>query len=904
MKTLKHLPYARIAHKLTACLLIFCIVNLPAWALDAEDASMSAVSPGGSVNITGGANTVSVDLINANRAVLDWTQMNATSAETLNFIGAGGFAVLNRVASGVNFDGALNGAGGHVFVISPNGVVIGPNASITASAFTAAGLNITNQNFMNGIYQFVPFAGGVVSDVTNYAVIDGVTDQVNLLGKTVLNEGTISLPVGGVVVMAAGDSVYLGEPGGNIIVEMTSVKDGTGKVENAGSITSPGGEVVLAAGDIFAAALEDGHAMKVHWGEGTVEQNGLINVSAATGDGGTVSLTAGDTTTLGANSKTYANAGTDGDSGLVSAHSLGITDVMSGAEIQAMGGYWPGEPEGETSLFPVQIVLENSVQIIGDTIRFDGTIDATASEIGKKGKIWIEADNLTIADVLPANPNPIDNIIVEEFIESQSKAAVDIELAVHSSSNGTINVGPLGDGEILGGSGDIVLRTLYGTGEIIFLPDSDGEYASIHTVANKNFGVGGNIFLTAGAGGIIAGDLITGTLSNDPISNPGRIRLLTAGGGDIRVGEMFADRGNISEISVISSGSLSVYGSVISMNATVPKEDKDVGFARICLAAMDDIYVNGDGGIDRGTISVNSHGKYATASNIIICAGGDINIENLGNGINATAKTSENTQDSKSLSVVGVNISAGGNKEEQASITINGTTYDDMGDNADLPIYLEAKASGSGQDVTVAPDETPEAGEPGELIWQETKTDPEPVDEYLLGARLRINDNELIIPGEEGSPCAECPIPPGSFIKIVARDDFAVAHMNTQDISALIGGQTDLLWNDQGEDLTLIYYSQAKDPATGQVLGNLTLTTDETTGQLIVNFDYDPADGFADVVEFEYAIYDTKTQRVATATVQITLTNTLPTFNGDLGDVHMNTPVTGIDLLSYANDVD
>ncbi|HOL31919.1 MAG TPA: hypothetical protein PK052_08040, partial [Anaerohalosphaeraceae bacterium] len=78
MKTLKHFPFAQIAHKTIACLLTFCMVNLPVWALDAGDASVSA---GTAVIHSPAANTVSVDLITP-RAVVDWTQMNAAGTET------------------------------------------------------------------------------------------------------------------------------------------------------------------------------------------------------------------------------------------------------------------------------------------------------------------------------------------------------------------------------------------------------------------------------------------------------------------------------------------------------------------------------------------------------------------------------------------------------------------------------------------------------------------------------------------------------------------------------------------------------------------------------------------------------------------------------------------------------
>ncbi|MHC5190692.1 MAG: filamentous hemagglutinin N-terminal domain-containing protein, partial [Planctomycetota bacterium] len=209
MKTFAHNPFVRIAHKSLAYILVFSIVNMPVWALNGDDATIIS---GATPNAGAPANTVSFDI--AGEGIIEWSQMNVDIADainTLEFTGASGFAVLNRVAQQVNFNGNLNALGGHVFIVSPQGVIVGPDATITASAFTAAGMNIANGDFLDGIHKFQPFEGGIVGDVENYATIDGVTDQVNLIGMSVLNEGTISLPEGGIVVMAAGESVYLGE---------------------------------------------------------------------------------------------------------------------------------------------------------------------------------------------------------------------------------------------------------------------------------------------------------------------------------------------------------------------------------------------------------------------------------------------------------------------------------------------------------------------------------------------------------------------------------------------------------------------------------------------------------------------------------------------------------------------
>jgi filamentous hemagglutinin family protein len=790
MKTLNH-PFVRFFHKSVACLLAFCMINLPVWALNANDATVAA----GNANKSQVGNTVSVDLV-TNRAVLDWTQMNATNSETLNFTGGSGFAVLNRVASSVNFNGTLNGAGGRIYVISPNGVLLGPDAKITATAFTAAGMNISNQNFMDGIDKFQPFAGGVVGNVTNYAVIDGVTDQVSLLGKTVINEGVISMPSGGVAVMAAGDNVYLGTPGGKVIVEMSGIEDGS--VVNNGTINTPAGTIILAAGDIYSIPLHpqlkvntgtvdvpvynvEDQPVRVETGFGTVEQNGTIHADGVAGDGGSVIMTAGDSVYLRSGSLTTANGGisTDGsisaDGGQVIAHAYDFgnksatTYFEKGALIEVKGGSY------DSSLMVGDILQVDPTTsfdggfagLNGNHIFFNGSINAVATanpytievpnpinpaeiieltRYPEGGTIQIDPVNLAIANGgIPAGGAAIDTMY-EKQIEMYSKLGVNFDLAADEM----ITVAYMADGEIWGGSGDIMLRNVYDTGGIYFQSGVNGQRTTLHTTANFESGTGGNLYMIAGGGGIVAGDLKTDTLSPDKVSNPGRIRLLATNGGDIEVGSMIAERGNITEISAIASGNLTVNGEVISDNRVVDKQDKIIGFARICLVALEDVYVNAEG----GPIKVTAHGKIASLGEIVICAGENITIVNLGkDGIKATAQTSENSPYTTSLA--DVKISAGGNQDTPATISINGDVYDQSA-TLKLPVYLESKASGTGSSVKVNPQNN--KTQTSENTWYQEKIEE---NNYDLKVSLMINNDQTIPPGTPESPCYGCPTPEG-----------------------------------------------------------------------------------------------------------------------------------------------
>ena len=403
-------------------------------------------------------------------------------------------------------------ANGNIFLIDTAGILFGAYSQINVNQLVASSLDITNTNFLNGNYEFV--AGSVdAGAVVNNGMIQAA-EGVALIGRKILNTGSIITGTGGFVVMAAGDRVLLSKSGSNIAVEMDTVTnpgEGDGDVINDGLIESKSGAVVLASGDMFASALE---LEKVYGGIGRVEQNGIIDADGIGGDGGQVILTAADEVILSAGSLTKANAGTTGDGGLVVVHSKGETTVQADAKIEAVGGHVPYDITDE-----FDDVVETSVEISGDYVNFAGDIDASASD-GKRGKVVIDTFNMTIANgSMPVAPP--DNTIYEKWIEQQSQSATDIELVVHSKIQGNIVVEPINDNEITGGSGDIILRTKYDTGGITFLPAIPGDpiTTAIHTTN------GGNVYTLAGAGGITIGDVMTDIISGGALTEPGIIRL-------------------------------------------------------------------------------------------------------------------------------------------------------------------------------------------------------------------------------------------------------------------------------------------------------------------------------------------------------------------------------------------
>ena len=624
-------------------------------------------------------------------------------------------------------------ANGNIFLIDPAGILFGAGSKISVNRLIASGLDITNQNFLEGNYEFVAGSADAGAVVNNGRIL--AAEGVALIGKKILNTGDIITGTGGFVVMAAGDRVFLSKSGSNIAVEIDSVTDpgeGDGDVINDGLIESKSGAVVLAAGDMFASALE---LEKVSGGIGRVEQNGTIDTDGIGGDGGQVILTAANEVILSADSLTKANAGTTGDGGLVVVHSKGQTTVQADAKIEAMGGHVPYDVTDD-----FDDVVKTSVEISGDYVSFAGDVDASAS-YGKRGKVIIDALYMTIEDGYMPDAPP-DNTVYEKWIEAQSYASTDVQLVAHSKTEGNIIAKPISDGIIKGGSGDIVLRTKYDTGGITFMPGTNGDRTAIYTTQ------GGNVYMLAGGddpdttgiteGGIAIGDIISFVPQHAPeewIVEPGKIRLLTTNYGNITTGQLSVDGGSYDEISVIASGDLLINGDVTTYAHQVD-EGLEVGQARTCLVSEHgDVEIN-------GIVTVEAHAKYKTTADIHIDAGRDVRIDLGGGQIRATALTSaEGTANASVL------IHAGKESAEKGNITITNPK------SADKAIYLRAQTQGSKTE-----------------IFSNGKA---PADKEITdgGSHAKLELDE-----KHTGDCPECPTPPGL---VPPLDPWAfVTHMN------------------------------------------------------------------------------------------------------------------------------
>ena len=111
-----------------------------------------------------------------NKVIVNWNGFSIDAGESVQFSQPDVNSVaLNRV---VGSDpslimGSLS-ANGQIFVVNPSGVYLGANAQVDAHGFLATTLGISDEDFMNGTYEFAQDPGMALSSVVNNGMISAI----------------------------------------------------------------------------------------------------------------------------------------------------------------------------------------------------------------------------------------------------------------------------------------------------------------------------------------------------------------------------------------------------------------------------------------------------------------------------------------------------------------------------------------------------------------------------------------------------------------------------------------------------------------------------------------------------------------------------------------------------------
>jgi filamentous hemagglutinin family protein len=442
-----------------------------------------------------------LNVTNSHNAIINWGSFSIGVNELTKFIQPSALsAVLNRVVG--QDPSAILGAlqsNGRVFLLNPNGIVFGAGSQINVAGLVASTLNLSNADFLAGRMNFTDGAGA--GSVLNQGAINATGGPVYMVGNAVTNNGIITSP-GGEIVLAAGNSVELVNPGTpNLRVEIQADNN---EARNLGTVVADAGRIGIYAG--------------------LIKQSGVINANSAVSEGGRIMLKSTKRTDLEAGSVTSARGTSGGEIIALSGMTDGVTTVAGTLDASASatagdGGFI------ETSAAKVKVM--------------DGSTTTASGSVGGKAGTWLidpadyyiasggDISGFQLGLNLDAGPTGT-NVTIHSDLGSGTGygGTIFVDEAVSWNSGGSLTL--IARNEVLVNSS----ITNAGTGDIKLYGGWDGNSISAPVVGsggNIEIGAavstGGNIHLIAG--GLISQDINASLTASGllAVSNAGSVQL-------------------------------------------------------------------------------------------------------------------------------------------------------------------------------------------------------------------------------------------------------------------------------------------------------------------------------------------------------------------------------------------
>ena len=408
-----------------------------------------AANPTGMQVVAGQVSTVASGnqllITNSPGAILNWQSFSIMPGELTRFIQqSASSTVLNRI-TGQNPSqilGALQ-SNGKVFLINPNGIVFGAGSRVDVNGLVASSLDLSDANFLAGNLKFS--STHAPGNVSNYGGITTPSGgQVYLIAPNLTNNGIITSP-GGDVMLAAGHSVDLADSNDpDVRVVVSAPGD---QALNVGQIVAQSGRV-----GVYGAL---------------VNQLGLVSAnSAVAGENGKIVFKSTDTTLLGPGSQTTAiGAGTGGDIEVLG-NRVGLTgNAVVDASGQTGGGtvLIGGDTHGSNAAIP-----NAALTYVGPQAQ----VNADAIQDGSAGKVVVWSDEQT---------QMYGNISARGGTLSGNGGSVET-----SSAN------------VLDFTGDVDLRAPHGSAGTLLLDPSDITISSNDSTSDINVSSTAPFTFTAG----------------------------------------------------------------------------------------------------------------------------------------------------------------------------------------------------------------------------------------------------------------------------------------------------------------------------------------------------------------------------------------------------------------------
>jgi filamentous hemagglutinin family protein len=237
------------------------------------------------------------DTLNINtpsdKLIVDYNSFSIAQTETVNFNQPSSNAIaLNRVV-GVDPSSIMGKltANGNIFLINPNGVIFGKDSRVDVAGLVASTLNISNEDFLKGNYNFYKVNGKSNSWIINQGNIKiSNGGYIFLLSAAIDNQCKIQADLGKIV-LASGEKMTLNlDDTGDISVVIDeavkeAVLDPDGKrmdsaIKNSGTLSANGGKVLLTAkvlNNVFDYAINNSGVIEA---KSIVNHNGKVELVA------------------------------------------------------------------------------------------------------------------------------------------------------------------------------------------------------------------------------------------------------------------------------------------------------------------------------------------------------------------------------------------------------------------------------------------------------------------------------------------------------------------------------------------------------------------------------------------------------------------------------------------------
>ncbi len=376
----------------------FSLAPALAFALDPATVPTGGTVAAGAASISQAGPRLTVQQ-QSNRAILNWNTFNIGAGASVNFQQpASTSVVLNRVAGGGGVSeiyGSLT-ANGQVFLVNPAGTLFARGAQVNVGGLVASSLDITNENFMNGIHRFA--ANGTAGSILNQGTLTAADGgYIALLAPQVRNEGVVAARMG-TVAFGAGEAVRLDINGTGLVEMQVEQAAVDALIANRSLVQADGGIVLMgtrAAGQLAAGVVNNSgeiRAARVTERDGVIrlEAGDVANsgsIAAEGADGGRITLASGNTTINSGSISARGSAGKGGEVrllgdkvGLFGSARVDASGELGGGTVLLGGNYQGKGPE------------QNASRTVVDA---DAQVDASATGNGDGGKVIVWANDFT-----------------------------------------------------------------------------------------------------------------------------------------------------------------------------------------------------------------------------------------------------------------------------------------------------------------------------------------------------------------------------------------------------------------------------------------------------------------------------------------------------------------------------